>query len=517
MDGSIRVVGVRGIVQRGADRLLLPVGLHWGLFLAYLAVLPVAGPIALRNVILALLTIQSLAVCIGKAAFHASGVLRAVAAIPLWLVLWGVFLFLFPLMAQHPGVAWREFGGQWGESLLAWLAAFVVVIRRGKPGSADLWAVAAASAFYPVLYLVLFFCAWAGLFGHPPYIEDISRNDFLALVARNAGHLHWPDWATLPWGFRGFDPIHANLGATAVHAFVAAVALGVAGWKNQAPRRRAGLLFFAGVMFLIPFLANSRATVICLGAVFLLGLVLIAWLSGREDRTRNRLKNSAVLAVGVLLALTAAVAYQSYERDQRWRGLYEKAVIGFVIPDAMEVVCNGVGPKTRAIIQKRLAGLPAERVDEIVQAMSGDGGRALVMRASMELVLEQPIGWDGSRAAYKQLIHERCGKAPAINFVHPHQGWIDIALALGWSGALLYFGMFAYLMRLAWAGLRDRQAAGWAWGLLLLCVFWLARGFFDSMYREHYLQMQAALMGFFWAGLLVRTGKIGPNINSNNA
>ena len=32
----------------------------------------------------------------------------------------------------------------------------------------------------------------------------------------------------------------------------------------------------------------------------------------------------------------------------------------------------------------------------------------------------------------------------------------------------------------------------------LLSVFWFVRGFFDSLYREHYLEMQALLMIYIY-------------------
>lgn len=506
-------------VQQAIGKLLLPTRAHWWLFLAYLAILPVAGTIALRNVVLAILVVQSLLFCI--AAGKTGGRPVGVKKVPAWLVLWAAFLVLAPLIAQDRGVAWRELGGQWLESLLAWFVAFVVVWRI-SPTDSDFLSVALASALYPFLYLSLFLWAWVGGFGYPAYIEDISWGEVLGLLAHNIGRVTAPSLASFPWGFRGFDPIHANLGAAAAQAFVAFAAWGLVRWQKGLLIKPAGLALLLGGAFLSPVLANSRASVLCMGALIPLALAIAGrqlWRKRSIADYKVKASRFAPIRVTVLFLLCALglLAYQSYAKDPRWRTLYDKATMGLWVPDAMDAVCNGISRDLESGIRSRLAGMPSDQVDEIIQGMGGDGGRVLVMRAGLALVLEHPLGLDGSRHSYKRLIREQCGKVPAIDFAHPHQGWIDLALALGWAGMLLYLGMFLYLLWLASADLSKRQWTGWGVGLAMLCTFWFLRGFFDSVYREHYLQMQAALIGFFWSGLLQETVARKPGIESVNS
>jgi hypothetical protein len=40
--------------------------------------------------------------------------------------------------------------------------------------------------------------------------------------------------------------------------------------------------------------------------------------------------------------------------------------------------------------------------------------------------------------------------------------------------------------------------------LFLLAGFWLVRGFFDSLYREHYLEMQAMLLIYLYGVIVSR-------------
>lgn len=504
--------GMTYLVSRmrfGLEKFILPPKVHWYFFLAYLAVLPIAGPIALRNVVLAILVFQSLFFCFAtyKSGNPSAGIGKPTA----WLMIWASFLVLFPLIARDPGVAWRELGGQWAESLLAWFVAFVVV-RRISPTGRDLLWIGLASAFYPFVYLILFLWAWMGGVGYPAYIEDTSWAEILEVLARNAGSVDWPGLSSFPWGFRGFDPIHANLGATAAHAFIAFAAWGLADWyKGREIKKLAWLIFLLSCSYLVPVLASSRASILCISFMVLLAIfVAVAqlWRGKSADGGKSAAGRLASLGIPVLgvLCLMGFLAYQSYEKDPRWRTMMHKATIGFWVPDAMGVVCHGISAELESGIRNRLAGMPAHQVDEILQGMRGDGGRVLVMRAGLQLVLEQPFGLDGSRSAYKRSMHERCGGVPSLDFAHPHQGWIDLALALGWGGMLLYLGMVIYLLWTAVAGLLKKEWSGWELGLFMLCIFWISRGFFDSVYREHFLQMQGALIGFFWAGWLQDVG-----------
>lgn len=495
--------------QQSVGRLLIPARLHWLLFLLYLAVLPVAGTIALRNIVLGVLAVQSLFFCIASYEFGARPSVKA----PSWLVLWAVFLMLFPLIAQERSVAWRELGGQWLESLLAWFVAFVV-LARVPPTVPTFLSVALASALYPLLYLTLFLWAWVGGFGIPAYIEDIALRELAAVLARNIGAIAWPSPSAFPWGFRGFDPLHANLGAAAAHAFIAFAAWGLACWQRGREIKVAWLVFLLALAFLTPVLANSRASILSMSALVLLAVFVAGALLWRErtgegrgmKAMANRLAALGIPILGVLCVM-GFLAYQSYEKDPRWRTMVYKATIGFWVPDAMDVVCHGISAELESDIRNRLAGMPAVQVDEILQGMGGDGGRVLVMRAGLQLVSEWPLGLDGSRQAYKRLIHAKCGKVPVLDFAHPHQGWIDLALALGWAGMFIYLGLFIHLLWVVVSALLKGEWSGWALGLLMLCAFWISRGFFDSVYREHYLQMQAALIGFFWSGLLQGSGE----------
>jgi O-antigen ligase len=87
---------------------------------------------------------------------------------------------------------------------------------------------------------------------------------------------------------------------------------------------------------------------------------------------------------------------------------------------------------------------------------------------------------------------------PALQFSHSHQGWLDTAMAIGWIGVGILFLLYAHLMLIGWRALQPPEARPWAVGLLLVAAFWILRGFADSVYREHYLQMQAFVLAYLY-------------------
>jgi hypothetical protein len=63
-------------------------------------------------------------------------------------------------------------------------------------------------------------------------------------------------------------------------------------------------------------------------------------------------------------------------------------------------------------------------------------------------------------------------------------------------GAGLYLTVFLVMMAWGFRRFRQNPSNPWAQALLLTLVFWLFRGLVDSVYREHALMMQTALITY---------------------
>jgi O-antigen ligase len=87
-----------------------------------------------------------------------------------------------------------------------------------------------------------------------------------------------------------------------------------------------------------------------------------------------------------------------------------------------------------------------------------------------------------------------CGHKPVFAFSHAHNAWINLALSIGWIGAVLFLYLFLSFVREGFKSLKDPASTPVSFAVILLAVFWMLRGLSDAVYQEHYLQMQAFIL-----------------------
>lgn len=416
----------------------------------YLAVLPMAGTIALRNLALAGILIALL------------WSFRELRGNMPWnwpVVLWLGYLLVFPLIADDRAQAWQSLTGQWGRMLLAMVAGagLAILLRRQGQGSAMQLGVLSA---VPIL-VHLMLLGWQ-------FIQSGS----------------------VPWGSWGREMHHADLGYAAGHAVILLSAAFVAGDSRLRPV--AIVLILAALLSTV--LARSRAgfAFAVLGCLLVLGQAL--WLSSRERR-RN-----VVLAFLGLMVVGGAIFALATKDDARWRNMTDQLSAGF-LGDELLIACKGVATIEEEIRQ-RYSG--TGRVSEILASVQGgDGARVVALRAGMHLVHSHPWGSDGSRFAFQHLLAKECPE-PAMPLLHAHIGWIDMMLAIGWGGALLYLSMLAYFFWQGRSNLKRSNTAGttvWALVLTSSVAFWVLRGLTDSVYRDHMLEMQGLILAYAYTAL----------------
>jgi hypothetical protein len=194
-----------------------------------------------------------------------------------------------------------------------------------------------------------------------------------------------------------------------------------------------------------------------------------------------------------------SMTYWSVHHDKRWEPMLDKVVAGFMVEDPIGTLCRGLAAGDEAKLRERLVGKSEDYINEVISGLKGqDGGRIVLMRAGTGIMLENPWGYDGSRESYQGLIRLKCHGEPVVGFAHSHNSWIDLSLAIGWLGMALFFSIFYQLFtaarkRISVFGLEVSFLA-----LGLLTMFWVIRGFFDSLYREHYLEMQATILLYLY-------------------
>jgi hypothetical protein len=215
-------------------------------------------------------------------------------------------------------------------------------------------------------------------------------------------------------------------------------------------------------------------------------------------------KTPIFLGLGGLLLASALVLGVAAKNDPRWIYMESNIVVGW-LGDALQLQCEGTSSVEAQVKAMYGDGDIAERA--ILHLKDGDGTRVVLMRAGTQLVLEHPFGLDGSRQAYKTLLHLKCPQADSY-MAHAHNGWVDTALAIGWLGVLLYLWVFIHYIRTGYKALHaSTQLNEWAIVLVTLSVFWMVRAFTDSVFRDHMFEMQGFVLSYAYFALRATKAK----------
>lgn len=431
----------------------------------YLAILPMADTIAMRGVAMAGLV----ALIILRLRTEAQGWRECF--VPGWVIpaaMWVTYLLLFPLFAEQAADAWRSLGQIWYRGILALAvgAGLALVLRRqSRFGTVFQW----------------------GLVTTVPLVIH------LALVG-------WKvvETSSIPWNYWGRETHHADLGYAAGQAVVLlAVAL-----VAVHTVKRSLALGLIGASILSVIVAQSRAGI----GFALLGLLLVFVVYWLSSGARRRWGQLAILVA--VLAAIATVALFAARFDPRWMRMTDRLTAGFY-GDSLQIECEGTAQVEQELIKKFGSG---ERAQDLVMSVQGsDGARMVLMRAGLRLAVMHPWGLDGSRQAFQKRLKEYCSNPASSQIAHTHNGWLDTVLALGWIGAGLYLLVLGNFLRLGIAGLRaGGEGVEWAYVLVVLSIFWILRGFTDSVFRDHQLEMQGFVLAYAAVALKLRSGSRQP-------
>ena len=298
---------------------------------------------------------------------------------------------------------------------------------------------------------------------------------------------------SIPWGYWGINDHHADLGYKALFASLFLSTFLFFEAKKRLLTWLSALLLIACIVS--PLVAQSRGGVIFVLLSFLFVFLTFTFISQLRRSFGFRdffILIMSLIFVGLIIKIGVAAD------PNRWGGMVTRALVGFH-GDPNLVYCNGIENLRNALIAEGIAITPQIEAG-IKSVEDGDGARVMAARSGLVMALENPMGINGSKHAYKIAITQFCHKPPALFIPHTHNGWIDTALAIGIPGAF-----FLFLLMLSYASqgfqmIKDGNRINpFAIALFISALIWILRGVLDSTLRDHMLEMQA----FTFALLLV--------------
>jgi len=404
-----------------------------------LFVLPVPGTIALRHALLAvfLLLIAFLSrEQLPSAARSVSGPLLALGGLSAWLLIQAFFV------SPETAWAWREIKSQWLPAMLAFIGGVVLAC-----GVSD-WRKLLTFSMLALLAQAVF----ALIAGLP---EFLANGAFPPSATRwTAGKLEISYANNLLLAFLAVDLVFRALYRRAVSYLPLVVLLaGIA------------LVIISNLAF------GARNGVV--GSVLMLAslAVVVFW---RERHCFCSRRVAAGLAV--CIALVGVLGWISYRSDVRWQKLAETAAVGWDIDGS------------KAWLDRTKHEYPVLNNGESIDPSAYV--RIAWIHAGLRMVIEHPLGVGYGRNAFGHALR----KHEDTPLGHAHSGIIDLTVATGWPGLLLWLAFIGLSLRHGWRRYRDQSDPR---GLIL---FFVTAGFFgrmllDSINRDHMLVMFFLLLG----------------------
>lgn len=413
------------------------------LFLAAIWSLP--GVIALRNVLLLSLLVLlawSVPKCSTKWGQLGKSVAIGLLVVTLWICLHTLFISLFP------EVAWAELFGQWVKPLILFGVAYCIVLAWRGEGRLPVSALVAGLACLVIVAIGDFLLQWV-IKGAPDfYNHRITGNNRTPLSYAN-------------------NIMLAFVLADLVSAFCFTKRL--LAWSRSV----SVALLLLGSFGTYAFSARNGT----LGYVFMLASSTVACTYYASRQFSPARKRMLVLGAAIFIGLGI---WGSWKSDHRWRMLADSAVAAWNTEQNTQWIYGGDLPLMS----------DGNSVDQSAYM------RLAWLKGGIQLAEKHPLGVGFGRNAFGKARKLEYGEAAGGG--HSHSGWLDMALAIGIPGLLLWSGLMVFLMV---AGIRlwiQTQSPA------AIALFFIVSGFFgrsalDSNIRDHMLEMFLFMVGMLAA------------------
>lgn len=298
----------------------------------------------------------------------------------------------------------------------------------------------------------------------------------------------------LPYGYAGLSISHGDLGYAALQSSIF-LTIYILFNKTYSLKNIVGIIFLI-LCFLSPFFSQSRGGLIftCISVL----LISIIFFSNKLRTTK--VKRALFLVASMIIAIFLAFKITSIIMNDKWQDIDSRIAIG-LLGDPLNVICNGIGEVKLAYEQKN--GATSPQTEKIISEVdSGTTSRIVVAKAGYQLLIKNPLGLNGSKEAYQIAISRIC--TPTITMSNTHNGWLDLALAIGIPGLVIFLLLYLSNFTLGIRSLSSNDPSISAAGLALSTstLIWFLRGLLDATSRDQMLEIQGFIMALM-ASLII--------------
>lgn len=351
-------------------------------------------------------------------------------------------------------LGWQNFIGEWLKFIIYFVLGLgVALINRRIKSSRILLLFAIAFTMPLLVHLIMMIAKW------------MKTSNFQA------------------WGYLGLNSMHGELGYTSL---MAVIFLSTYSFYQAKKAWEKVAVFGLMVCSLVsPLIALGRGSFL----FSLISLVAISAYKFHEEFKKNGVGKVRVAIVPTLLILLIiSFVVNGNSGVNRWENFYTNMLGGVLsIPTAMEISCGDI----------KLNGEKFNRDEKLIASqreslLNGDASRILGAITGLRLIVDNPMGINQSRQAYSIALAEYCGKDPALRLSHSHNGWINVAMAIGLPGMLILMYFYMHLINVGRQKYQESYGQNiYGLGLMFLAVIWLLRGLFDGTMQDQMLEMQA--------------------------
>ena len=247
--------------------------------------------------------------------------------------------------------------------------------------------------------------------------------------------------------------------------------------KEIMPISNLHLLWSLFLIFVASYVVAMRLGLIVFSSLIIFSMIVALVLNKNKEN-----KKRVYVVLGFLIVVILLLGMLSYNKDRRWYTLTETFSIAW-----------DVDTYNHWYTYSQDRELP--KLSDGTEASHSNYMRIAWIRAGLDMIADQPIGYGYSENIFNLLIQNKYGYKGSMS----ESGFIDLGLSVGVPGLLIWYAINIYLFYLSMKLVRRTNGVSILWALIILD--YNLRMLVESIFRDHTIQQYMFLLGVIGASL----------------